>query len=45
MAQWRKDNQAYDNQSTRHEVMMISDQYGNINKKKKDDILKNKGKM
>lgn len=30
MAQWRKDNQAYDNQSTRHEVMMISDQYGNI---------------
>tara|TARA_R110002126_G_scaffold71121_5_gene178572 strand:+ start:5534 stop:7117 length:1584 start_codon:yes stop_codon:yes gene_type:complete len=30
VAQWNKDAQSYDNQSTRHEVYMRSDQYGNI---------------
>ena len=30
MAQWNKNEQSYDNQSTRHEVYMRSDQYGNI---------------
>lgn len=30
MAQWRKDIQSYDGQSTRHEVYVRADQYGNI---------------
>jgi len=30
MAQWRKDIQEYDGQSTRHEVYIRADQYGNL---------------
>lgn len=30
MAQWKKDTQSYDGQSTRHEVYLQADQYGNI---------------